>query len=151
MNLSPFMLVEGNCAEAMQFFQSCLGGELEVTLLRDTPMKDQAPASLHDKIAYARLTSGSIEISATDWQHQTRVPRQGNTVGLYLSGGTYADLKEVFDKLAVGADSDLLDERRDMPFGSYRSPCRPIRRPLVLPRRTVIVVLVTRSERPCNV
>jgi len=119
MNLSPFLLFEGNCAEAMRFYQSCLGGELEVTLLRDTPMKDQAPATLHDKVAYAHLTSGSIEISATDWQHQTRVPRQGNTVGLYLSGGAYADLKEVFDKLAVGADPHLLDELRDMPFGSY--------------------------------
>ncbi len=44
MNLSPFLLFEGNCAEAMQFYQSCLGGELEVTLLRDTPMRDNAPA-----------------------------------------------------------------------------------------------------------
>jgi PhnB protein len=92
---------------------------LEVTLLRDTPMKDQAPASLHDKVAYARLANSSIEISAADWQHQTRVPRQGNTVGLYLSGGPYEGLKEVFDKLAVGADPDLLDELRDLPFGSY--------------------------------
>ena len=29
------------------------------------------------------------------------------------------DLKEVFDKLAVGADPDLLDELRDMPLGTY--------------------------------
>ncbi len=119
MNLAPFLLFEGTCAEAMQFYQSCLGGALEVTLLRDTPMKDQAPASLHDKVAYARLRSGSIELSATDWQHQTRVPRRGNTVGLYLSGGTYADLKAVFDRLAVGADPELLDELRDLPFGAY--------------------------------
>ena len=55
---------------------------------------------MHDKVAFARLTSGSIEISATDWQHQTRAPRQRNTVGLYLSGGTHADLKEVFDSWA---------------------------------------------------
>ncbi len=119
MNLSPFLLFEGNCAEAMQFYQSCLGGELEVTLLRDTPMRDNAPAHLHDKVAYAHLTSGSIEISATDWPHQTRIPRRGNTVGLYLTGGARADLQEVFDKLAAGADSALLDELRDMPFGSY--------------------------------
>lgn len=119
MNLSPFLLFEGNCAEAMQFYQSCLGGELEVTLLRDTPMKEQAPARLHDKVVFAHLASDSIEISATDWQHQTRDPRQGNTVGLYLSGGPYPDLKEVFDKLGVGADPNLLDELREMPFGSY--------------------------------
>jgi PhnB protein len=77
MNLSPFLLFEGNCAEAMGFYQSCLGGELEVTLLRDTPMKEQAPAHLHDKVAYSRLTSGLIDISATDWQHPTRHPGRG--------------------------------------------------------------------------
>lgn len=119
MDLSPFVLFEGTCAEAMSFYQSCLGGVLEVTLLRDTPMRDQAPAGPHDKVAYARLASGSIEISATDWQHQTRVPRPGNTVGLYLTGGTYEELKQVFDKLAEGADPDLLDELRDVPFGCY--------------------------------
>ncbi|MBO0714771.1 MAG: VOC family protein [Acidimicrobiales bacterium] len=118
-NLSPFLLFEGNCAEAMHFYHSCLGGQLEITRLRDTPMRDQAPPSLHDKVAYARLSSGPIEISATDWQHQTRVPRQGNTVGLYVDGATFTDLKEVFDKLAVGANPDLLDELRDLPFGSY--------------------------------
>jgi PhnB protein len=117
--LSPFLLFEGNCAEAMHFYQSCLGGHLEVTLLRDTPMGEQAPPSLHDKVAYAYLSSGSIEISATDWQHQTRLPHQGNTVGLYVSGGTDEDLKEIFDKLAVGADPEVLDELREMPFGSY--------------------------------
>jgi PhnB protein len=117
--LSPFLLFDGNCAEAMEFYQSCLGGELEVTLLRDTPMKDQAPANLHDKVAYAHLASGLIEISATDWQHQTRLPRQGNTVALYLSDDGYADLEQAFDALAVGADPELLDELRDLPFGTY--------------------------------
>ncbi len=119
MKVSPFLLFEGNCAEAMHFYQSCLGGVLEITLLRDTPMRDQAPSSLHDKVAYAQLTSGMIEISATDWQHQTRVPRQGNTVGLYLDAGTFVELREAFDKLAIGGDPDLLDELREMPFGIY--------------------------------
>jgi PhnB protein len=119
MNLCPFLLFEGDCAEAMAFYQSCLGGALEVTLLRDTPMKAQAPASLHDKVAFAHLTSGAIELSATDWQHQTRMPRQGNTVGLYLTGDGYAGLKEVFDRLAIGADPDLLDELSELPFGVY--------------------------------
>ena len=118
-NLCPFLLFDGNCAEAMRFYQSCLGGELEITLVRDTPMKDHAPETLHDKVAYAHLRSDSIEISATDWQHQTRLPRQGNTVGLYLSGGAHPELKDVFDKLAVGADPNLLDELRELPVGIY--------------------------------
>ncbi len=119
MKLCPFLLFEGNCAEAMTYYQSCLGGELEITLLRDTPMKDQAPEHLHDKVAYARLVSGAIEISATDWQHQTRQPQQGNTVAMYLTGDGYADLKPVFDLLSDGGDPNLLDELRDLPFGVY--------------------------------
>jgi PhnB protein len=118
-NLSPFLLFEGTCAEAMTFYQSCLGGELEIVYLRDTPMVAQAPAHLHDKVAFSQLSSGLIEIAATDWQHQTRHPRQGNTVGLYLNGGTYDELKEPFGKLAVGADPDLLDQLSEQPFGTY--------------------------------
>ena len=34
MNLSPFLLFEGNCAEAMAFYQSCLGGDLTITRVR---------------------------------------------------------------------------------------------------------------------
>ena len=30
MDVSPFLLFEGNCAEAMAFYQCCLGGELEI-------------------------------------------------------------------------------------------------------------------------
>jgi PhnB protein len=37
MNLTPFLLFEGNCAEAMDFYQSCLGGELTIVRLGDTP------------------------------------------------------------------------------------------------------------------
>jgi PhnB protein len=118
-NLNPFLLFEGNSVEAMNYYKTCLGGDLTITRVRDTPMSAQAPAHLQDKVAYAELTCGRIQISATDWQHQTRMPRPGNTVGVYLHGASYMELKVIFDKLAVGADPDLLDELRDLPFGSY--------------------------------
>jgi PhnB protein len=116
---APFLLFDGNCAEAMTFYQACLGGDLTITRLADTPMKDQAPPELHNKVSYARLVRDEVDISATDWQHQTRRPRQGNTVGIYLTGGSYEELEAVFDRLADGADPDLLDELRELPFGVY--------------------------------
>ena len=119
MNLTPFLLFDGNCAEAMTFYQSCLDGDLTVTKLGDTPMKSQMPAELQDKVAHAYLKSGGLEFSATDWMHATQKPKQGNTVAIYLNGGKYEELRAMFDRLAVGADSDLLEDLRDMPFGSY--------------------------------
>jgi uncharacterized glyoxalase superfamily protein PhnB len=51
--------------------------------------------------------------------HATRTPKQGNTVGMYLNGGQYKELRTIFDRLAAGADSELLDDLRDLPFGTY--------------------------------
>jgi uncharacterized glyoxalase superfamily protein PhnB len=93
------------------------GGELVITRTRDV-FGDQAPPELRDKVAHAHLASGRIEFSATDWQHQTRKPVQGNTVAMYLDGPS-TELKPIFDKLADGADPNLLDELRELPFGTY--------------------------------
>lgn len=119
MKVTPFLLFDGNCADAMAFYQSCLGGNLTVTRMGDTPMKEQMPLALHCKVAFAHLESGLIEFSATDWMHATRKPKQGNTVSMYLNGGNYPELRAIFDLLAVGADPELLDDLRDLPFGSY--------------------------------
>ena len=40
-NLTPFLLFDGNCAEAMTFYHICFGGELTLTQVSDTPMKAQ--------------------------------------------------------------------------------------------------------------
>ena len=119
MNLTPFLLFDGQCAEAMAFYHSCLGGELTVTKVGDTPMKDQMPLVLHERVVHSHLQSGDLAFSATDWLHPTRTPKVGNTVAMYISGGAYQELRVIFDRLAVGADKELLDELREMPFGSY--------------------------------
>src|ERR1700676_3643237 len=118
-NLAPFLIFDGNCAEAMAFYQSCLGGELTLTKVGDTPMKDQVPSAQHHKVVHRHLKTGVIEFSATDWLHPTRTPKQGNTIGMYIHGDEYTELRAIFDRLAAGADKELLDDLRDMPFGSH--------------------------------
>jgi len=119
MKLTPFLLFDGNCDEAMAFYQTCLGGELTITKLGDTPMGTDVPPEQQRKVTYARLKSQSVEFSATDWLHPTRVPRPGNTVAIHLQADNARELRAVFDRLAVGADKDLLDDLREMPFGTY--------------------------------
>src|SRR5437879_4902080 len=60
MNLSPFLLFDGNCAEAMTFYHSSLGGALTLTLVADTPMKVQAPLEHLQKVAFAHLQAGAV-------------------------------------------------------------------------------------------
>ena len=44
LNCTPFLLFDGNCAEAMAFYKKCIGGELTIMKLGDTPMKDPSSA-----------------------------------------------------------------------------------------------------------
>ncbi len=117
---TPFLLFDGNCAEAMTFYHKCLGGELTLTKLGDTPMKAQFPLEKHNRIINAQLKSGAIEISATDWMASPAFePILGNMSAIFVIGGTYDELKTVFDKLAEGADKKWFQELHDLPFGTY--------------------------------
>ena len=117
---TPFLLFDGNCAEAMTFYHQCLGGELTLTRLGDTPMKDQFPPEKHHLIINARLPSGDLDISATDWMASpTFNPLQGNTYAIFVIGEGYDELKAVFDKLAEGAEQARFQELHDLPFGTY--------------------------------
>jgi PhnB protein len=117
---TPFLLFDGNCAEAMTFYHKCLGGELTLTKLGDTPMKDMFPKEKWNRLINAHLNNGSIDISATDWMASpTYEPKQGDTYAVFIIGGSYDELKVVFDKLSVGAKKDRFQELHDMPFGTY--------------------------------
>lgn len=109
--LTPYLLFDGTCQQAMEFYKSCFGGELTVTKVKDTPAKDQMPAVQMNKTINARLKSGNLEISASDWLRLDQTPIRGNTVCLYLSGGTLQELKDLFEKLSEEADiTDPLGE-----------------------------------------
>ena len=117
---TPFLLFDGVCAEAMAFYHACLGGELTLTKLGDTPMKDMFPPEKHQRMINAHLKSADIEISATDWMASPDFdPVQGNTYAIFITGGAYDELKTIFDKLRDGDKNTRLQELHDMPFGVY--------------------------------
>jgi PhnB protein len=115
--LTPYLLFDGSCCEAMEFYKSVFGGELTATKVKDSPAKDHMPAIQQDKVLNARLRSGAVEISASDWLARDQTPVRGNTVCLYLSGGTFPDLKTLFEKLAEGAE--VTNPMKDQFFGVY--------------------------------
>jgi PhnB protein len=120
LSCNPFLLFDVNCAEAMTFYHKCLGGELTLTKLADTPMKAQVPPEKHNRIINAQLKSRAIEISATDGMASPAFePKQGNTYAIFIIGGAYNELKTVFDKLKDGAETGRLQELHEVHFGTY--------------------------------
>jgi PhnB protein len=115
--LTPYLLFDGNCRQAMEFYRSCLGGELILTVVKDTPVKEQMPASQYDKVLNARLRGSNVDVSASDWLRPDRTRVHGNTSCLYLSGGTFQELESLFERLSEGgAVTDPLSQQF---FGTY--------------------------------
>ena len=115
--LTPYLLFDGNCRQAMEFYRSCLGGELILTVVKDTPAKERIPASQHDKVLNARLRASNVDVSASDWLRPDQTRVRGNTVCLCLSGGTFEELKSLFEKLSEGGE--VTDPLSQQFFGMY--------------------------------
>ena len=97
---------------------ACFGGNLIATKVKDSPAKDHMPAVQQEKILNAQLKCGNLDISASDWLRPDRTRIRGNTVCLYVSGGTFEDLKALFEKLSERAEvTDPLSEQ--FFFGTY--------------------------------
>jgi PhnB protein len=135
--LTPYLLFDGKCQQAMEFYKSCFGGELTATKVKDSPAKDFMPAVQQEKIVYARLRNGKLEISASDWLRLDRTPIRGNTVCLYLSGGTFEELKTLFEGLSERRRSDRPSERAV--FRHLRSTQRQIRCPVDVSNRQEVL------------
>ena len=104
----------------MTFYHACLGGELIMSKLGDTPMKYALPAEKHGRIINAHLKSGDLEISATDWMASPEFePVQGNTSAIFVTGSDYDEMRVAFDKLKDGKNNSRLQELHDLPMGKY--------------------------------
>lgn len=117
MRLTPYLLFDGNCRDAMEFYRSCLGGELELTKVKNSDAKGEMPVFQQEKILNARLKGAALELQASDWLRPGETRVLGNTVCMYLSGGNLEAQKRVFDRLSEGGD--VTDPLAKQFFGTY--------------------------------
>src|SRR5947209_20326932 len=99
--LSPYLTFDGNCKQAMNFYQACLGGELSVMTVADSPMKDQSPAEIQECVMHSRLEAGDIVFMASDTLGRGELIR-GNGTTLCIVGRNKAEIQCLFAKLAEG-------------------------------------------------
>ena len=99
--LCPYLNFNGRCAEAMTFYQQCLGGNLELQKIGDSGMAEHFPKEQHQQMLHSMLTADDIIIMATD----AGLPGghiSGNDFSLCLFGDDEDKFHQYFDKLAKG-------------------------------------------------
>ena len=94
---------DGNCADAMRFYEKALGGKLEVLMSgAESPMADQMPKEFAHRILHARLAlPGGGLLFAGD--APANVPYEGiKGVSIAIDYASVAEAEKVFNALAAG-------------------------------------------------
>lgn len=99
--INAYLNFNGNCREAMQFYRTCLGGELFMQSIKDTPMEAQCPAGRENDIMHASLTGDGFVLMASDMIGPQGF-RPGNNFSLSINCQSEEQLRSLFDKLSEG-------------------------------------------------
>ena len=100
--LNAYLTFNGNCREAMTFYKECLGGELSLQTIGESPLAEKMPAQMKDSILHSSLSSDSILMMATDCVPEPGLIK-GNAVSLCLNCNSEDEIRTCFEKLSSGA------------------------------------------------
>jgi PhnB protein len=104
--LNPYLAFDGNCREAMTFYQQCLGGELSIQSVAESAVSKDFAAGDQNKIMHAYLNSNGVVLMGSDvLEMGGSAPDklvQGNVITLCLNCSSEDEIKTLFSKLSSG-------------------------------------------------
>ncbi len=100
-HVSPYLRFKGNCTEAMNFYENCFGGDLNLTTIAQSPMAGQMQGEDPKHVFQASLTSGGIELLGSDMAPREGL-KKGNAMALACQCASEQELRNLFAKLSAG-------------------------------------------------
>lgn len=99
--LNAYLNFDGQCREAMTFYKECLGAELTLQKISESPMAAQMSSEATNHILHSTLTrKGVLLMMASDMMGAN--VRRGNSVALCLNCGSHDEIDAFFEKLSAG-------------------------------------------------
>jgi len=101
MQLNPYLSFNGQCQEAFEFYQQCLGGNIQTMMTHgDSPIADQAPSEWRDKILHATLIVGQTTLMGADVPPDSYREPGGFSITIQINDS--ADAERIFRALSEG-------------------------------------------------
>lgn len=100
-HLNPYIGFDGNCREAMTFYKDCLGGELTMQTVDESPMAAQMP-EMKGKIMHSALMKDEKSVLMGSDMTDPGMNPKGNTISLCINCSDKEEIETFFGKLSVG-------------------------------------------------
>jgi PhnB protein len=101
MQVSPYLLFNGDCQTAFKFYEQTIGGKITAMITHaGTPMEAHTPPEWKDKILHASLAIGDTVLMASDAPPDRYEQPKGFSVSLALKD--VAEAERIFQSLAEG-------------------------------------------------
>lgn len=97
--INSYMTFNGNCREAMVYYQNIFGGELSFQTIGESPLSDQMPIEMKDKILHSLLINGKLQFMASDMVGNSGLSK-GNSLSLVLNCDMETQLRTIFTELS---------------------------------------------------
>jgi PhnB protein len=115
--LNPYLTFRDNARQAMQFYQSVFGGDLDISTFADVPGMPGVDDAEAGKVMHAMLRGDNslVLMGADTPSSMEHAPPTGMTIS--LSGDDEATLRRYWDKLTEGATIGVPLEKA--PWGDW--------------------------------
>ena len=101
MQLNAYLIFDGDCRQAFEFYHKCLGGELVAMVDHSHPdVVDHVPAEWRDKILHARLVVGDAVLMGSDNRPNETGKKYGFSVSAQVD--TAKEAERLFEALTEG-------------------------------------------------
>ena len=96
----PYLMFSGNCREALEFYETCLGGKItKIQTVGESPI---GGADEHqDRIFDSEFVSDNIRLKASDDMPGHEVTK-GSNFAIFVTFSDHDEQKKVFEKLSEG-------------------------------------------------
>ncbi|HPG10002.1 MAG TPA: VOC family protein [Chitinophagaceae bacterium] len=102
--INSYLTFNGNCKEAMTFYKECLGGKLVLQTVGESPLSQQMPEKMKERIVHSTLVKESLVLMGSDMVEEQGLVK-GNAVSLMLNCSSEEETRKIYAKLAEGGEA----------------------------------------------
>ena len=97
--INPYLIFDGNCRQAMEFYKKCLGGVLYLSTYAEAPGVSNLPPKCKNWIIHARLTIKTQVLMASDTHPGVSI-KQGNNFFVSINCENIKEIEKLFKALS---------------------------------------------------